>query len=220
MTPLSILAHVGDDFVCVEKPPCVLVIPGRNEPATQCLQFLLQQQLARRVWVVHRLDRDTSGIVLFALNAEAHRRASMAFEHGEVQKEYLALSRGHAQAAFEANQPLAAGRKGRNRVAASGEGKAARTRFELVETLRDASLLRAFPLTGRQHQIRVHLQALGHPLLIDPLYGEKESAEAPMLQRTPLHAARLQIPTLQVSASSPLPLDMAITIEHLKLEKQ
>lgn len=203
--------------MAVDKPPGLLVIPGRDPADHECAKVLLEQQLGTRVWVCHRIDRDTSGVVLFATDAEAHRTASMAFEHGEVKKTYLALVEGRLDAPMEIDAPLTEGRKGKMRVPFPGEeGKPAKTLVRPVETFADATLVECEPLTGRQHQLRVHLKSKGHPLIFDHQYGRKEpwTRGDVTLERTPLHAATLKLGEFE--ARSPLPSDMARALEVLR----
>lgn len=212
---LVVLAQ-REGLVAVDKPPGLLVIPGRDPQDRVCAKDLLAAQLGRRVWVCHRIDRDTSGVLLFATDAQAHRAASMAFEHGEAKKKYLALVEGVVAAPLDIALPLAEGRKGKMRV--GDDGKPARTLVRPVETFANASLVECEPLTGRQHQLRVHLKAQGHPLLFDHQYGRKEPLVLGdvTLARTPLHAAWLGIASLGFEASSPLPPDLAGVVAALR----
>jgi RluA family pseudouridine synthase len=210
---IAILAEHSVGLVAVEKPSGMLVIPGRTPHAQPCLKEQLEAQLKAKLWVVHRLDKDTSGVLLLALNAAAHRLASMAFENHQVDKEYLALSQGCLGAPVDVNLALAVGRKGRVRVAAEGLGKSAMTRFEPLQVLSDATLVRAIPKTGRQHQIRVHLAAVGHPLLVDPLYAREQRLE--MISRTPLHAASLGVQVLNWKVEASMPSDMMEALRRL-----
>ncbi len=204
MSPGSPAVLLEDEaLLVVDKPAGRLVIPGRTaaEPS-------LRQELSARhgpLWVVHRLDRGTSGVLVFARTAAAHRALNLQFERGEPRKTYVALVAGLPPADLVVELAIAPGRKGRMRPAWPGEagGKPASTAFRLVEAFparggRPAmSLLEARPATGRTHQIRVHLLAAGHPLAIDPDYGEeaplRDGAGAVVLARTPLHAARLEL---------------------------
>jgi len=197
----------GDGFIAVDKPPGLNVIPGRE--GGENLKAQLEAELGQRLWVVHRLDRDTSGVLLFALNAQLHRTLSMAFEHGEVHKRYLALVEGRLEAERLLDWPIAAGRKGRMKVAEGG--KPSQTRVRPLEALRGATLVEAEPLTGRTHQIRVHLAHAGHPLLFDPKYRHTE--QSALIARTPLHAARLQWEDVVVE--SPLPDDIRAAVTAL-----
>ncbi len=218
MSDLRVLFE-GAGLLAVDKPAGMLVIPGRAEGSGPSLREVLEERLGRKVYVVHRLDRDTSGVMVFALEPEKHRTLSMAFEAGKVRKRYLALVEGRVEASRVVDVALAPARKGRMRVASP------------VEVFAAASLVEAEPETGRTHQIRVHLLSEGHPLLVDHQYGRAEplrakalggEGEEEVLARTPLHAARLEWPALPgVEArvlESPLPADMARTVELLRGE--
>ncbi|MCP3142169.1 RluA family pseudouridine synthase [Pyxidicoccus xibeiensis] len=228
MTDARILFEGGGVLV-VDKPPGVPVIPGRDGGTS--LRDTLEAQRGQKVWVVHRLDKDTSGALVFALDAAVHRALSVAFETGKVRKRYVALVEGRVEAPRLVDAPLVAARKGRMRVARPGEpdAKASRTRVRPVETFARASLVEAEPLTGRTHQIRVHLLSLGHPLLVDHQYGREEpltekelggEGDAVVLARTPLHAARVEwpaLPGLEARAvEAPLPGDMTRARELLR----
>jgi 23S rRNA-/tRNA-specific pseudouridylate synthase len=216
-------------LVAVNKPPGVLVVPGRRDTTLQTLRTQLEASLGQPVWVVHRLDRETSGVVLFALDAASHRAASLAFERGQVRKTYLALVFPPLEAPRIIEVPLVPARRGRMRVARSGEtGKAARTRLRPLEVHARGGLVEAEPLTGRTHQIRLHLQVAGSPLLVDAQYGRPALltraglggvGEGVVLARTPLHAAHLileaeGLPPVDVTA--PLPEDMAEALGLLR----
>ena len=208
-----------DGLVAVAKPPGLLVIPGRSPDDQVCARDLLARQLGKRVWVCHRIDRDTSGVVLFATDEKAHRAASMAFEQGLAKKKYLALVEGVVSGPLDLQQPLIEGRKGKIRLAHPGEdSKESRTLVRPLETFAHATLVECEPLTGRQHQIRVHLKAAGHPLLFDHQYGRKEPLQlgAVTLSRTPLHAASLRIESLGLDVTAPLPADMANAAQQLR----
>lgn len=206
-------------LVAIDKPAGLLVIPGRAPDDQVCAKTMLERQLGTRIWVCHRIDRDTSGVVLFATDAEAHRKASMAFESGEAKKRYLALVEGVVAAPLDIDLPLTEGRKGKMRPCFPGEeGKPSRTLVRPVETFAAASLVECEPLTGRQHQLRVHLKAKGHPLLFDHQYGRKEPLVVGdvTLDRTPLHAATLSIPSLGLEVKSPLASDLARLVTALR----
>jgi RluA family pseudouridine synthase len=216
--------------LAVDKPAGMLVIPGRAEGGGPSLREWLEAERRRKVFVVHRLDRDTSGVVVFALEPSVHRTLSMAFEGGQVRKRYLALVEGRLETPRVVDAPLAPARKGRMRVARPGEeGKPSTTRVRPVQVFSSATLVEAEPLTGRTHQIRVHLLSQGHPLLVDHQYGRDTpwtarelggEGEEPVLARTPLHAARLEWPALPGVAArmleSPLPEDMARSVDLLQ----
>ena len=223
---LSIL-FADDEIAAVAKPPGRIVVPGRGA-REQTVREEAEAQLGP-LWVVHRLDRGTSGVLLFARTAGAHRALCGAFEHHRVAKRYLALVRGVLEGDRRIDAPVAAGRKGKMRA---GEGiagaRAATTFLRLFAPFPPgASLVEAFPASGRTHQVRVHLAHAGHPLLVDPEYGDAPPWRAPggcaVLERTPLHAASLEFlhPSsgVPVRIEAPLPPDMQGAIEALRADQ-
>jgi hypothetical protein len=152
--PPLVLLHDDGALVAVDKPAGEPVVAARGEPASACLQKRLERQIERRVWVVHRIDRDASGVVLFALDADAHRAASMAFERRRVRKVYRAVVAGALQPpSATLDLPLHAARKGKTRPALPGEAGAqnAVTDYETLRSWRlgpaNVSLVEARPLT-------------------------------------------------------------------------
>jgi RluA family pseudouridine synthase len=227
--PLRLL-HDDGALVVVAKPPGVPVIAARGESPDACLQKRLERQLRRRIFVVHRIDRDASGVVMFALDAAAHRAASLAFEHRHVDKRYLAIVAGALEpAAGRLDAPLHSARKGKTRPARPGEAGAqaavtdyaTRRRFTLDD--RVVSLVEARPQTGRHHQIRVHLRAAGAPILFDPLYGRglmpRALSEAPC-SRLALHAERVELRdedgSQRLTVEAPLAPDLVVLVAWLE----
>ncbi len=225
------------ELLAVNKPAGQLVIPDRSGRET--LEEIVAQLSGGdpTLRIVHRLDRGTSGALLLARTLDAQRSLSAQLEAGSVEKSYLALVRGAPGAEQGAIElPLLAS-DGQRKVLVSPQGKSARTRWELVERLGPASLLRCRPETGRQHQIRVHLRAIGLPLLIDPLYAPEggealflsslkrgyrpgADGERPLLARLSLHAEAIafdhprSLARLRVEA--PLPKDLRATLHQLR----
>lgn len=209
------ILHRTARYIALNKPAGVTVIPARNEPPELALRQRAEAALGLPLWVVHRLDRDTSGVVLFALDAETHRALNSLFEHGQIAKTYLAWVCGvpePRQGRIDA--PLISARKGKMRPALPGErdAKAAATRYA-VEAVGEQdgqpiSRLRCWPETGRQHQIRVHLRSIGHPILGDALYGKTVQSWAP---RCLLHALEVRVPALlgvaETMIAAPVPAD-------------
>lgn len=223
---LTVLASSGG-LVAIDKPAGLLVIPGiRPQDQGACARDLLAAQLKHEVWLCHRIDRDTSGVLLFATDASTHRAASKAFELGEVSKRYLAIVQGRVRGPLDIDLPIAQARQGKMRIAIPGEeGKPSRTLVTVREAFDKATLVECEPKTGRQHQIRVHLRAKGHPLLYDHQYGRREpwlakelggEGEGVLLGRTPLHASRLELPALGFAIEAPLPQDFTGTLEALR----
>lgn len=177
-------------ILVVSKPAGLLSVPGRGPEKADCLQARIGAQFpgAR---AVHRLDMETSGLIVLARTARAHRRLSMAFAGRGVHKVYVARVAGHVpDPAGEIDLPLAADWPHRPRQKVDpATGKPSLTRFERLCAGRNESRLELSPVTGRTHQLRVHLAAIGHPILGDSLYGDAESRNAaPRLQ---LHACAL-----------------------------
>ncbi len=199
------LLYEDDELIAVAKPAGLAVIPARAEPAADCLQARLIAARGERLWVVHRIDRDTSGVVVFARTAAAHRTLSMAFEARDVDKRYLAwvADAGALPDAGAIDLPLHAARKGKSRPATPDEpdARAARTEYQVEHRWgrgADAvARVRCHPITGRHHQLRVHLRACEAPIVHDTLYGKRTQrgrlAEAPC-PRLALHAAELTVP--------------------------
>jgi RluA family pseudouridine synthase len=210
--------------------------------------YLLTQTLRQKGWrgdvrLVHRLDRETSGLMVVAKDKECHRMLSGQFEKGEVRKEYLALAQGTlTPGTFEVDGPIGRSTQSqisiRRQVLAAGTpgARPSRTLFETLQHLGESTLLRCVPQTGRTNQIRVHLESIGHPILGDRLYGRsdeeflefvraaKKGNEIPPAPggapRLMLHAHRLSfrhpITEQRVEFESPLPQDIILMIEHLK----
>jgi len=198
-------------FLAVDKPSGLLSARARgNEAAAPTLAEVVAAQLGTTpLWVVHRLDRETSGVVLLAKNATAHRAACLAFEARRVAKRYLLLAArppdppaGVVQAAL-APDPR---RARRGAMAVAAHGKPATTRYQTLATTPAVTLVAAWPETGRTHQIRVHMAHLGAPVLQDERYGAVDPALP--LARLALHAADLAIPSLCVFATAPWPEDL------------
>ena len=223
--------HEDAHVLAVNKPAGRLVIPGRGTDERSLREEL--EALHGRLWVVHRLDRGTSGVLLFARTAEAHRALNLAFDRGEPRKRYLALVRGAPARERRVDLALSPARRGRMRPARPGDpsGKPAATVFRLLEQLpaRDwaggaLALVEAFPETGRTHQIRVHLAAIGLPLAIDPDYGDAAllvgADGTPLLARTPLHAARIEVAHPAggglLTVEAPWPADLAAVVEAIR----
>lgn len=263
--PAAVL-HEDADLLVVQKEAGQLVIPGRagllaspdeetdreeddvgplsprDGSGAPTIKDALERQGTGRLWVVHRLDRGTSGVLVFARNAEAHRALSRAFEGRGVEKTYWALCRGLLYGHGEVDRPLLPIRSGLVKALPPGaidvRAKASRTAWRAVERWGDFTQVEARPRTGRLHQIRAHLACLGHPLAVDPPYGGARELrladvwptargdEQPglpsevVLARVPLHAQRLVLPHPRTGApvrlEAPLPDDLARLVALLR----
>ena len=183
-----------DDFLLAfDKPPGLLSVPGRGPGKSDCLSSRVQKAYPESR-VVHRLDMETSGLMLFARDPETHRQLGHLFETRAIQKTYIAVVLGQPQQENGTiDAPVIADWPNRPRQKIDFEnGKPSRTRFRLLRHSIGANVsrLRLHPESGRSHQLRVHLHYLGHPILGDPLYFESGSDQ--MAERLLLHASRLE----------------------------
>jgi 23S rRNA pseudouridine1911/1915/1917 synthase len=218
------IVYEDDDLLVVEKPAGVVVHPaGPHRGGT------LSEALARRgaaggePWrpgIVHRLDRDTSGLLVVAKSEEAHRRLKSALAARRIVREYLALVEGRPPSrSGTIDAPLGRDRRSRTRMSIdSDRPRAARTHFELEQALPSTTLLRVRLETGRTHQIRVHFQAIGHPVCGDRQYGAPDRYG---LHRQFLHAARLELAqpftgaALAFESALPADLEQALALARL-----
>jgi tRNA pseudouridine32 synthase/23S rRNA pseudouridine746 synthase len=176
-----------DDYIAVDKPEDVVSIAEAGQGG---LPELLKDRFAGRLYPVHRLDRGASGVIVFAKNAAAHRELNGQFDRREVRKTYVALVDGvPATNRGQINAPIREFGSGRMGVDPK-RGKPSSTEWKVAERLEGATLLRVSPLTGRRHQIRVHLYHIGHPILGDLRYGDKALQER--FPRLMLHARSLE----------------------------
>ncbi|HWD70552.1 MAG TPA: RluA family pseudouridine synthase [Solirubrobacteraceae bacterium] len=214
------VAYEDDALIVIDKAAGVVVHPARGHESGTLAQALADRAAGGedpyRAGIVHRLDRDTSGLLVVAKSDAVHRRLKALLEARELRREYLTLVDGIPPAhAGTIDAPI--GRDRRDRVLHSIDTdtpRDARTHFELLEPLAHEALLRVTLETGRTHQIRVHMGAIGHPVLGDQAYG---GAVRFGLRRQFLHAARLAFPHPQTGAeidvSSPLPADLEAALE-------
>jgi len=186
--PIRIL-HRDKALLVVDKPPGLLSVPGKLAGAGECLLAWLEAMDAGTL-LVHRLDRDTSGVMVFARHRPAQRHLGLQFERRHAEKRYIALVRGMPERhAGEIDLPLTADWPNRPRQKVCRDtGRAAHTLWEVIGRHRGGARLALMPRTGRSHQLRVHLAEIGHPILGDPLYGPEGGHDACRLM---LHAERL-----------------------------
>lgn len=188
--PLRVI-HADHAILVIDKPAGLLTVPGRGEDLADCL-IARVQRVHPEALLVHRLDRDTSGVILFALTRHAQRVLSAQFEARKTRKAYRARLWGHLEPKEgRVDLPLVVDWPNRPRQHVNHEtGKPAVTDWKVLGHDPDGTTrVRLFPLTGRSHQLRVHMQALGHPILGDPLYATGPARAFPRLM---LHAESLR----------------------------
>ncbi len=235
--PFTII-HQDADIVICNKASGVLSIPGRD-PKQLSLQELLKRKLKADIFIVHRLDKDTSGIICYAKNEIAHKNLCEQFEKREVKKKYLALVSGTPNPAEgKVENFLSPHIKGYMKV--STTGKRAVSMYKTLKSYDQISLMEIEILTGRMHQIRVHMRSIGHPLIVDkiygkrselflsefsqkPLYRSKYKSERPLISRHSLHAHSLTFthPDTQkkIKFECDLAKDMKAVIHQLERNK-
>lgn len=211
---IPILAQ-SDDFVAVAKRSGDLVIPDRFRAEGPTLFDRVREQLGGTLLLVHRLDRGTSGVLLFARSTAAQRELSGQFEEGGIAKEYRALCDGvPAAAEGRVDAPLAKGRKGRMKIDPAGKPSA--TKWRVLEIFATHAWIEARPETGRTHQIRVHLASIGLPIVGDDRYNFTK--REPVVPRLALHARSIEFAVggVRHRVEAPEPLDLASALAVLR----
>ena len=236
---LAILAEI-DCALVVDKPAGMPSVPDRSGKEAGVHGQLAALRPDDDLRIAHRLDRDTSGCLILAKGLEGARALDAAFRAGEVHKRYVALVEGEVGGdELEIDESLGPDpkRPGRVRIVPAGSKRSrpARTGVRVVERFRRFTLVECRPYTGRSHQLRVHLQGIGHPIVADPWYGRREELrlsdfkprykarpgrrESALVTRTCLHAAAVEwtAPSgAELAATAPLPEDLASTLAKLR----
>jgi len=216
------LLHEDEDVLAFDKPAGIVVAPDAHHHANTFTDAVRAKYPTAQL--LHRLDRDTSGVILFARSDEAFDYFKKLFHDREITKEYFALVSGH-MSKKEGEIDAAISRSSqdpRKRVVGGKKGKAreAVTRWEVREVYDGPyTLLSAFPKTGRTHQIRSHLSSIARPIVGDDLYGNKKAPVPEGLSRMFLHAAYITFPTRKgkvVTVTSPLPEELVRILKRLK----
>ncbi len=228
----QLIVHEDRDYILINKPSHISTLDERNSPALGILR------LAKQYWedaqVCHRLDKETSGILAIAKNPEAYRNLAMQFEHREVKKRYHAVTEGiHEFEGVSVYLPILPLTNGTVRIDRE-EGKEAETIFITKEVFRRHTLVECWPLTGRMHQIRIHLSCLKAPIISDLQYGghnlylsqlkrdfklKKGTDEQPLIGRVALHAFSLTFSDLagqSLTVEAPYPKDMSALLRQLR----
>lgn len=203
--PLRIV-HADERLLVVDKPAGLLAVPGRGADKQDCLIHRVQREIPEAL-IVHRLDMATSGLLLLARGPLWQRELSIAFAQRRVAKRYIAVLDGvlaPVGAQGEVDLPLIADWPNRPLQKVDREhGKPALTRWQVIAVDEQTTRVALEPVTGRSHQLRVHMRELGHPILGDTLYASP--AQCARAERLLLHACRLELPELGLSVESPPP---------------
>jgi len=229
-----VVVHEDRGLFVINKPAGMVVHPGAGNPSHTLQNALLaldpKLALVPRAGLVHRLDKDTSGLLVVARTPEAHARLVAALAEREIERNYLAICAGVMTGGGTIDAPIGRHRAQRTRMAVRNDGREAVTHYRVVQRYRAHTLVRVQLETGRTHQIRVHLAHIGYPVIGDPVYGGRRrlpagcspalTAALSAFSRQALHAARLALahPTTGRSLEweAPLPEDMARLVAVLE----
>lgn len=236
MNPSKYLLFENEDFVVLNKPAGLLSIPDRFDPALPSLSKILERHYGQ-ILVLHRLDKDTSGVIVFAKNEPTHKFLSRQFQNRQTEKIYLGLVTGNIrEKEGHIETPILSDPGKGGRMKTGKNGKPAVTAFEVLKTFGLYSLLKIQIFTGRTHQIRVHLKSIGHPIAMDSLYGSDQpfylsmikknyrigkyqEEERPLMHRMALHASELHFTDekgQRHSFRAPLPKDFQAVLNQLE----
>lgn len=229
------IVHEDDDIIVIDKSAGLLSLPDRFDTTLPNVRTLLSEKF-EHAFIVHRLDKFTSGVMVIGKTAESHRHLSEQFGSHTVQKYYHAIVGGVVdKEEFPIDIPMAPDPKRKGLMKPTARGKEAHTYIKVLQKFRVATLIECRLITGRQHQIRVHCSAIGHALLVDADYGKnsefmlstikrrfnlaKNSEESAIISRQTLHAHSISFihPTTlqQVTYTAPYPKDFAATVQVL-----
>lgn len=226
----------NDDFIAINKDAGMLTIPDRHDDTQMSLYKLLTQKYGK-IFIVHRLDRDTSGLILFAKNETSHKYLSQLFEHRNIEKKYLGIVRGSIpEKEGSINEPIAEHPVKKGQMVVNRKGKISLTNYKVLEDYGIYSLVQFEIQSGRTHQIRVHTKSIGHPIICDEVYGDGEPVllssfkkkyklsqneleERPIISRLGLHSFSLHFKDAgggDFFIEAPLPKDMKALLQQLK----
>ena len=229
----------NDDFIALNKPAGLLSIPDREGKEVSLKKILTDK--FEKIYTVHRLDKDTSGLILFAKTEEAHKHLSQQFEERQTEKLYLGLVIGSPNPpSGSIDSPIAEHPVKKGTMVINRKGKEALTDYQVLQDFKIYSWMQFRIHTGRTHQIRVHLKDIGHPIVSDEVYGDgqpvllstfknkfklskNEEQERPLLARLALHAWQLKFTdragdTLNLEAA--IPKDLRATLQQLEKRKR
>ncbi len=226
----------NDQFIAVNKPPGLLTIPDRHNTELPSLLRMLENEFGK-LFIIHRLDRETSGLILFAKNEDAHKYFSQLFEHRGIEKYYAAIVIGSPIVKKgRIEEPIMEHPVNKGMMYINRKGKPSITDYEVLEEYRQYSLVQFQLHTGRTHQIRVHMKHLGNPIACDEVYGNgkpillssikkkfrlsaTEETERPMLERLALHSYKLKFKDelgTHFDLEAELPKDIRAVLQQLR----
>jgi len=232
---IEVIIFENDDFVAINKPAGLLTIPDRYDETLPSLYKILEKKYGK-IFIIHRLDRETSGLILFAKDDATHKYLSQLFENRNVEKFYLGIIHGSLQNKKGViDEPVAEHPANKGMMVINHKGKASVTEYEVMEDYGLYSLVKFKIHTGRTHQIRVHMKYLGHPIVCDEIYGKAQpillssfkkkyklsrhdEEERPILKRLGLHSYQLKfsdISGMPYDLIADLPKDMNALLKQL-----
>lgn len=235
----ELIVFEDDDMVAINKPAGLLTITDRAAHEQSLKQMLVDKY--GQIFTVHRLDKETSGLVVFAKNEAMHRHLSMQFEHRETRKIYNGFVLGvPADKEGVVNEPISEHPTKKGQMVVYRKGKESITEYKVLDSFRFFSWMEFHILTGRTHQIRVHMKHIGHPIACDPLYGDgkpvfismfkhryklskSEEEERPLLNRLALHSSELSFKGLKGNVyelQAPVPKDLKALLNQLNKVKK
>lgn len=230
----------NNDFIALNKESGMLTIPDRHDDSQPSLYKILNHKYGK-IFIVHRLDRDTSGLILFAKNEVTHKYLSQLFEQRNIEKKYLGIVRGSMpEKKGSVNESLAEHPYHKGEMTISKKGKPSLTNYEALEDYGIYSLVQFEIQSGRTHQIRVHSKFIGHPVICDPVYGDgkpillssfkkkyklsqHDEEERPIINRLALHSHSLHFKDQherEFLLEAPLPKDMKALLQQLKKNRK
>jgi 23S rRNA pseudouridine1911/1915/1917 synthase len=224
----------NDEFIALNKPAGLLSVPDRTQSAPSLKDLLIEKY--QQIFTVHRLDRETSGVIVFAKTADAHQHLSVIFQERQVEKTYFGIVWGvPSNSSGIIELPLQEHPAKNGTMIVHRKGKAASTGYEVVENFGKYAFMKFNLFTGRTHQIRVHMKETGHPILCDALYGDGKPVfvsalkrnynhsdfdeEKPILGRLALHAARLSFTDRQgklFNIEAEMPKDLRALLSQMR----
>lgn len=239
MNVKQLVVFETDDLIAIDKPAGLLSIPDREGKETS-LKTMLREKYGS-IYTVHRLDKETSGLIVFAKNEAAHKHFSQQFEKRQTKKIYQGLVIGSLkEKEGRIDAPIAEHPAHKGTMIIHRKGKESLTEFEVLEDFSIFTFVQFQIHTGRTHQIRVHMKDIGHPIVCDPIYGDGKpilvsslkskfklskdvEEERPILGRLALHSFQLGLADMQgtqIELEAPLPKDMRATLQQLLKRKK